>query len=196
MSFVWVKLSTAKEDVFAKVTITASDLVTDVAELSCAKFARWRLCAGQVRIHLVAESGEEPSDEAIGAALAKKHLPVNAVVTSGAWLVVVPITPVGGGGSGRSGEVASSTGSTGSTGSISPYSISVSSTFNRSHEEGEIEAYWTLARANLAQLTQLAQQLAHELQQQQQLQCAQRQQLAQPQQLQFERTGKGCCSLM
>jgi len=100
---VWIKLATAKEDVFARLAITSSDLVTDVAERSCAKFPRWRLDAGQVRLHPVTVSGTEPSEEEIGAAWAPgtKPLAVSAAVTSGAWLVAVPTTPGSSGGGGE-----------------------------------------------------------------------------------------------
>ena len=103
--FVWIKLATAKEDVFAKVAITSSDLVTDVAERSCAKFPRWRLDAGQVRLHPVTVSGKEPSEEEIGAAWATgtKPLAVSEGVTSGAWLVAAPTTPGSSGGGGGGG---------------------------------------------------------------------------------------------
>ena len=80
---VWIKLATAKEDVFARVAITSSDLVTDVAERSCAKFSRWRLDAGQVRIHRVTVSGKEPSEEEIGAAWATGTKPLGRCV--GHW---------------------------------------------------------------------------------------------------------------
>ena len=106
-NYVWIKLATAKEDVFARLAITSSDLVTDVAERSCAKFPRWRLDAGQVRLHPVTVSGTEPSEEEIGAAWAPgtKPLAVSAAVTSGAWLVAVPTTP---GSSGGGGDVGAS----------------------------------------------------------------------------------------
>ena len=97
---VWIKLATAKEDVFARVAITSSDLVTDVAERSCAKFSRWRLDAGQVRLHLVTVTGREPSEEEIGAALATKPLAVSLAVASGAWLLAVPTTLQGSSGGG------------------------------------------------------------------------------------------------
>ena len=100
---VWIKLVTAKEDVFARVAITSSDLATDVAERACAKFPRWRLDAGQVRLHSVTVSGTEQNEEEIGAARATKPLAVSATVTSGAWLVAVPTAPgsdVGGGDAG------------------------------------------------------------------------------------------------
>jgi hypothetical protein len=87
-TFVWIRLANAAEDAFAKIFYTPGQDVGDVAVVSCRYFSRWGLDAGQVRIHLVAASGtEEPSDEAISAALAKKHLSVGAAVASGAWLV-------------------------------------------------------------------------------------------------------------
>ena len=108
-SFVFIKLATAKEDAFAKVAFNASDLVTDVADRACKKYTHWRLNAAQVRIHLVAESGNEPSDKAIEAALASKPLSVSAGVTSGAWLVAVPTTPARGSGGGSIGSSAKHT---------------------------------------------------------------------------------------
>ena len=87
--FVWIKLGSAPGDVFSKIFYSPGKDVSDVAALACKQFPRWRLDAGQVRIHLAAESGqEEPGDEAILAALDKKHLSVSAALASGAWLVV------------------------------------------------------------------------------------------------------------
>ena len=107
--FVWIKLATAKEDVFARVVITSSDLVTDVAERSCAKFPRWHLDAGQVRLLLVAKAGapkpQVPAPEAFKdlKPLAEEATLESAGVTSGAWLVAVPAPASGsGGGSGGS----------------------------------------------------------------------------------------------
>jgi hypothetical protein len=100
-NFVYIKLATAKEDTFAYLE-TGGLTAAQVAALACSQFSRWRLDAGQVRIHLVAESGEEPSDEAICAALARRHLSLSATVPSGAWLVAVPAAPAGGSGGGAS----------------------------------------------------------------------------------------------
>ena len=101
---VWIKLATAKEDVFAKIYYSPGKDVSDVAALACKEFPRWRLDAGQVRLHPVTVSGKEPSEEEIGAAWATKPLAVSEGVTSGAWLVAVPNTPgsSGGGGGGSS----------------------------------------------------------------------------------------------
>ena len=89
-AFVWIKLATAKHDAFAKVYSTSGLMVGQVAAYACACFTHWRLHANQVRIHLAAGPGEEPSDEAISAALARADLPVTAHVPSGAWLVAAP----------------------------------------------------------------------------------------------------------
>ena len=99
--YVWIKLATAKEDAFAYLE-TGGLLVGQVAALACKEFPRWRLDAGQVRLHPVTVSGTEPSEEEIGAAWAPgtKPLAVSAAVTSGAWLLAVPTTSgsFGGGG--------------------------------------------------------------------------------------------------
>jgi hypothetical protein len=97
-AFVWIKAST--DAGFAMLSVDLGELVGSVIERACTKYIHWQLNALQVRIHLVADSGDEPGDEAIDAALAKKHLLVSAGVTSGAWLVAVPTTPAGGSGSG------------------------------------------------------------------------------------------------
>ena len=76
-NFVYIKLATAKEDTFAYLE-TGGLTAAQVAALACSHFSRWRLVAGQVRIHLVAEPGKEPSDEAISAALARRHLSLSA----------------------------------------------------------------------------------------------------------------------
>ena len=105
--YVRIKLATAKEDVFSKITFASGKDVADVAALACEKFPCWRLDAGQVRIHRVTVSGKEPSEEEIGAAWATgtKPLAVSEGVTSGAWLVAVPTTP---GSSGGGGDVGAS----------------------------------------------------------------------------------------
>ena len=103
--YVWIKLATAKEDVFAKIFYSPGNDASDVAALACKEFSRWRLDAGQVRIHRVTVSGKEPSDEEMGAAWATgtKPLAVSEGVTSGAWLVAVPTTPGSSGGGGDAG---------------------------------------------------------------------------------------------
>ena len=95
----WIKLVTAKEDVFAKIFYSPGNDASDVAALACKEFTHWRLNAGQVRLHPVTVSGKEPSEEEIGAAWATgtKPLAVSEGVTSGAWLVAVPTTTTGGG---------------------------------------------------------------------------------------------------
>jgi hypothetical protein len=86
-AFAWIKLAAAPENAFSKVFFSPGQDVADVADLACKAFRHWALDARQVRIHLVAQSGEEPGDEAIQAALATKRLAVSAVVAAGAWLV-------------------------------------------------------------------------------------------------------------
>jgi hypothetical protein len=97
--YVFIKLATAKEDEFAVLEAERGLCVGQVAALACASLA-WGLTANKVRVHLVAECGEEPSEEAIEAVLATKHLSVSAAVPSGAWLVAVPTTLAGSGGGG------------------------------------------------------------------------------------------------
>ena len=64
--FIFIKLATAKEDVFARVTLTCSDLITDVAERACKQYTHWRLNAAQLSLYLVAAGGdEEPTEEAV-----------------------------------------------------------------------------------------------------------------------------------
>jgi hypothetical protein len=92
-SLAWIRLVT--DGTFAKIRFSAGEDVAGVAELACTKFTHWGLNALQVRIHLVAEAGEQPGDKAIEAALAKERLPVSAAVASGAWLVAVPFMPAG-----------------------------------------------------------------------------------------------------
>lgn len=88
-AYVWIKLN--KDAVFAYLSVEGAVVVGQVTALACKEFPRWRLDAGQVRLHPVTlVSGSEPSEEEIGAALAKQPLPVSAGVTSGAWLVAVP----------------------------------------------------------------------------------------------------------
>ena len=93
---VWVKL--VRDVKFAWVSLPGTS-VADVAELACTKFAHWQLNALQIHIHLVAECGTAvPTPAAIAAALAQAPLVESAAVTTGAWLVAVPI-PAGGGSS-------------------------------------------------------------------------------------------------
>jgi hypothetical protein len=101
-TFVWIKLATAK--VFVKISLYSFDKddVSDVTTRACSSFA-WGLTANQVRVYLVAVSGDEPGDEAIEAALLTKRLAVNAPVTSGAWLVAMPAPGSFGGGEGDGG---------------------------------------------------------------------------------------------
>lgn len=94
----WIKL--AAEEKFAHLETAAGAFVGKVASLACASLA-WGLASNRVRIHLVAESGTAvPTPATIDAALAREPLEVSAVVTSGAWLVAVPIAPDGSGGGG------------------------------------------------------------------------------------------------
>ncbi len=101
----YIKLATAKEDAFAYIDTKGLQLVSHVISLACKEFPRWRLDPGQVRLHLVAESGTaEPTTADVGAALALEPLALSTRVASGAWLVVVPITPAGGSGGGGLGS--------------------------------------------------------------------------------------------
>jgi hypothetical protein len=138
--YVWIKLATAKGDVFAKIHFPPPKDASDVAALACKEFPRWRLDAGQVRLHPVTASAKEPSEEETGAAWATgtQPLAVSAGVTSGAWLVAVPTSPgsFGGGGAG----VARS--------SISPRSLkSLEAAHSMSREAEASVAVWTLAHA-------------------------------------------------
>ena len=104
--YVWIKLATAKEDVFARVAITSSDLVTDVAERACSKYTHWQLNAGQVRLFMLAKAGPKPQLPASEAhkvlePLAEEATLESARVDSGAWLVAVPTTPGSSGGGGE-----------------------------------------------------------------------------------------------
>ena len=90
-NFVWIKLD--RDVVFAHLRIESAVFVGEVTTIACKEFPRWRLDAGQVRIHLATVSGKEPSEEEICAARATTPLAVSASVTSGAWLVAVPATP-------------------------------------------------------------------------------------------------------
>jgi hypothetical protein len=101
---VWVKLATAKADVFAKIYFPpGKDACADVASLACSSLG-WGLTANKVRLHPVPVSGKEPSEGEIGAAWATgtKPLAVSEGVTSGAS---VPTTP---GSSGGGGDVGAS----------------------------------------------------------------------------------------
>ena len=100
-NYVWIKLD--KDAIFAHLKIESAVFVGEVATIACKEFPRWRLDAGQVRLHPVTVSGTEPSEEEIGAAWAPgtKPLAVSAAVTSGAWLVAVPTTPGSSGGGGE-----------------------------------------------------------------------------------------------
>ena len=104
-NYVWIKLD--KDAIFAHLKIESAVFVGEVATIACKEFPRWRLDAGQVRLHPVTVSGTEPSEDEIGAAWAPgtKPLAVSAAVTSGAWLVAVPTTP---GSSGGGGDVGAS----------------------------------------------------------------------------------------
>ncbi len=101
-AYVWIKLATAQPNQFAILSVKLREMVGSVAARACKEFPRWGLDADQIRIHLVAESGNEPDEEAINAARATKHLPVDSVLTPGAWLVAVSTTAPGGGSGGGS----------------------------------------------------------------------------------------------
>jgi hypothetical protein len=138
--YVWIKLATAKEDVFAKIYYSPGKDVSDVAALACSSLG-WGLTANKVRIHLVAVTEREPSEEEIGAAWAtgSKPLAVSAGVASGAWLVAVPTTLGSSGGCGGAEEARSS---------ISPRSVkSLESAHSMSREAEASVAFWTLAHA-------------------------------------------------
>jgi hypothetical protein len=134
--YVWIKLATAKEDAFAYLTVELGELVGSLIERACSKYTHWQLNAGQVRLHPVTVSGEEPSEEEIGAARATGPLAVSTAVPRGTWLVAVPTTP-GSSGSGGGAGVARS--------SISPRSIkSLESAHGMSREAEASVAFWTL----------------------------------------------------
>ena len=101
-SFIFIKLATAKEDVFARVVITSSDLVTDVADRACKQYTHWQLNAAQLSLYLVAAGGDdEPAEEAVSAVLSSgRRLGIGwslsrAGISSGAWLVARKITDSG-----------------------------------------------------------------------------------------------------
>jgi len=108
---VWIKLATAKEDVFAKIYYSPGKDVSDVAALACKEFPRWRLDAGQVRLFMLAKAAgpkpQLPAPEALKGLepLAEEATLESAGVDSGAWLVAVPTTP---GSSGGGGDVGAS----------------------------------------------------------------------------------------
>lgn len=103
--YLWIKLATNKEDVFAKVrflselhlkTSDASDVVSD----ACHKFKHWGINAAQGALYLVARPGQSMPqqsaiEEAVGRAgpLAVDRTMEGEGITSGAWLVVVPNVP-------------------------------------------------------------------------------------------------------
>jgi len=137
IAYVWIKLD--KDVVFAHLRIKRAVFVGEVTTLACSTFPRWRLDAGQVRLHPVTVSGMEPSEEEISAARATKPLAVSAAVTSGAWLVAVPSKPSGVSGGGGV-EVARS--------SISPRSLkSLELAHGRSREAEASVEFWKLAHA-------------------------------------------------
>jgi hypothetical protein len=91
-SFVWIKLATAMDDVFAHLEFfDLSTDISDVASLACSSFSHWQLDAGQVRIYMVAKAGEpKPTSSDIDNALLKEPLKITAPVESGTWLVAKP----------------------------------------------------------------------------------------------------------
>ena len=97
VAYVWIKLATADHSKFAYLEIGGALLVGRVAALACGAYPRWRLDADQVSLHLAAEPGDEPGQDAIGAALARASLAVAACVHAGSWLVAVPTHPAAAG---------------------------------------------------------------------------------------------------
>lgn len=98
--FVWIKLATAKNDVFAYMEISKGLLfVGQLSSLACLTFPRWQLDSSQVLIYLISKSGEvKPSQSTIQNALVTiEPLPEESTlentigISSGAWLVVKPI---------------------------------------------------------------------------------------------------------
>ena len=105
---VWIKLVTAKEDVFAKIFYSPGNDASDVAALACKEFTHWRLNAGQVRLFMLAKAGPKPQLPAPEALkdlepFAEEATLESAGVTSGAWLVAVPTPPSSSGGGGGGG---------------------------------------------------------------------------------------------
>ncbi len=144
-NYVWIKLATAKEDVFAKIYYSPGKDVSDVAALACKEFPRWCLDAGQVRLFMLAKAAgpkpQLPAPEALKGLepLAEEATLESAGVDSGAWLVAVPTAPgrFGGGGDGG-----------GARSSISPRSIkSLESAHSMSREAEASVAFWTLTHA-------------------------------------------------
>jgi hypothetical protein len=91
--FVWIKLSSAEEDAFAKIFFPPCNDMADVAAHACASFA-WGVTANKVRLYVVAKASDpKPLQPAIEAALKKMEpLPEEATMESagvsfGAWLV-------------------------------------------------------------------------------------------------------------
>ena len=139
--YVWIKLATAKEDVFAKIYYPPGQDVSDVAALACSSL-KWGLTANKVRIHLVTVSGREPSEEEIDAARATNPLAVSAAVPSGAWLVATthPVSPSSsfvpgrlsfGGGGGGGGSTAERTSPTPPAAMLPSVSEAVGPTFEQ-----------------------------------------------------------------
>ena len=99
-----VKLATTNDE-WAKVFISLGMEVADVAALACSSLA-WGLTPNRFRLFMVAKAGEPrpplPAPEAFTdlVPLAGEATLESAGVTSGAWLVAVPTTPVSSGGSG------------------------------------------------------------------------------------------------
>lgn len=95
-SFVWIKLATATDDVFAYLEFHGV-FVGQLAALACSSFPRWHVDEGQVRIYMVAKAGEpKPNQSVIDEALASSD-PLSEEstleshgISSGAWLVAKP----------------------------------------------------------------------------------------------------------
>jgi hypothetical protein len=106
-----VKLAPSNDE-WAKVYISPGMEVADVAALACSSLA-WGLTPNRFRLFMVAKAGEPrpqlPAPEAFTdlVPLAGEATLESAGVTTGAWLVAVPLVPAGSGGGGGVGESAS-----------------------------------------------------------------------------------------
>ena len=86
---------------FAELEADSSGSVARLAEHACAKFSHWKVDADEVELYLAAADGdEEPSAEAIAAALSGPRLQIGwklyrAGIVAGSWLLArVPPPPV------------------------------------------------------------------------------------------------------
>jgi len=95
---VWIKLSSAVEDAFVRVSCHPSTYIADVAALACSACPSWQLKANRVRIYLIAKAGEaKPNQKKIDEVISSLE-PLSGETTleihgisSGAWLVARPI---------------------------------------------------------------------------------------------------------